>query len=319
MFEAIRILKSKEAIRLLSALMAVTPIRKKALKTVEKKFYRAYVEENIRFPKKVQEDKFMMARNMMWAISRAIERGNISKAVLPKFLSTFGNVWLYGSFNRAKFREEHGIDPPVFLTISPTKFCNLQCTGCYASSSKSAEEKLPYDIVNRIVAEKTKLWGSHFTVLSGGEPLLYKSDGKTVIDLDGNSRTEADDVEERTRIDKLKRTFHHRFLELWHSQQRLHFRRQGGKRLSLYRLERQRFSLRIQSVLHSQHRRNLSERRQFEHRAFYAFHGNYPQVASQLHSLKAAFKVGKHSSSMRHPRPFSHDASHYQAAQRQRR
>ena len=177
------ILVSNPALELVSALMAVNPIRKQALKMVEKKFYRHYVEENIRFPQKVQEDKFMMARNMMWAIDRAIERGNISQAVLPKFLSAFGKVWLHGSANRAKFREEHGWEPPVFLTISPTKFCNLQCTGCYASSSKAAEEKLPYEIVDRIVTEKTELWGSHFTVLSGGEPSLYKSDGKTVIDL----------------------------------------------------------------------------------------------------------------------------------------
>ena len=181
--EAKSILASVPALGLVSALMAVSPIRKQALKMVEKKFYRHYVEENIRFPQKVQEDKFMMARNMMWAIDRAIEKGNISQAILPKFLSAFGKVWLHGSLNRANFREEHGFDPPVFLTISPTKFCNLKCAGCYANSSKAAEEKLPYKIVDRIVKEKTKLWGSHFTVLSGGEPSLYKSDGKTVIDL----------------------------------------------------------------------------------------------------------------------------------------
>ena len=67
--------------------MTVSPIRKQALKIVEKKFYRAYVEENIRFPKKVQEDKFMMARNMMWAIDRAIERAvSYTHLTLPTIL-----------------------------------------------------------------------------------------------------------------------------------------------------------------------------------------------------------------------------------------
>jgi len=183
MVEAKNILASEPALGLVSALMTVNPIRKRALKMVEKKFYRAYVEENVRFPQKVQEDKFTMARNMMWAIDQAIEKGNISQSVLPKFLPAFGKVWLHGSVNRAKFREEHGMEPPVFLTISPTKFCNLQCTGCYANSSKAAEDKLPYEIVDRIVTEKTNLWGSHLTVLSGGEPSLYNSDGKTIIDL----------------------------------------------------------------------------------------------------------------------------------------
>ena len=92
MVEAKNILASEPALGLVSALMTVNPIRKQALKMVEKKFYRAYVEENVRFPQKVQEDKFMMARNMMWAIDQAIETGNISPSVLPKFLSAFGKV-----------------------------------------------------------------------------------------------------------------------------------------------------------------------------------------------------------------------------------
>jgi hypothetical protein len=87
-------LASAPALGLVSALMAVNPIRKQALSMVEKKFYQAYVEENTRFPRQVQEDKFMMARNMIRSIDQAIEKGNISPAVLPKFLSAFGKVWL---------------------------------------------------------------------------------------------------------------------------------------------------------------------------------------------------------------------------------
>lgn len=82
-----------------------------------------------------------------------------------------------------KFEENFGRQPPSFLTISPTKFCNLKCSGCYANSSPSASKNLDWDILDKIIIEKVKLWGSYFTVISGGEPLLYKSQGKTIIDL----------------------------------------------------------------------------------------------------------------------------------------
>lgn len=59
----------------------------------------------------------------------------------------------------------------------------MKCTGCYANSSSAASEKLDWDIVDKIISEKTRDWGSWFTVVSGGEPLLWKSQGKTVIDL----------------------------------------------------------------------------------------------------------------------------------------
>jgi len=97
--------------------------------------------------------------------------------------SLIQNIYLKSKTQVKKFHKEFGRNPPSFLTISPGKFCNLQCTGCYANSNSASSEKLSYDVLNRIVTEKTNLWGSYFTVISGGEPLLYESQGKTIIDL----------------------------------------------------------------------------------------------------------------------------------------
>jgi hypothetical protein len=42
-----------------------------------------------------------------------------------------------GAQERAKeYWHLHGRRPPTFLTISPTKRCNLRCTGCYAATMR---------------------------------------------------------------------------------------------------------------------------------------------------------------------------------------
>lgn len=139
--------------------------------------------ETDRFPRKVQEDKFSMVKSMMRAIDRGLKKGQISKEVWSRFLKSFGSIYLKGN-NRIKiFQEQYGVEPPGFVTISPTRLCNLQCSGCYANSFNSSKEKLDYEIVTRIIKEQKELWGSHFTVISGGEPLVYKSNGKTIFDV----------------------------------------------------------------------------------------------------------------------------------------
>lgn len=81
-----------------------------------------------------------------------------------------------------RFHAEHGVNPPGFLTISPGKGCNLQCIGCYADAGPDAA-RLEWDIFERIVDEARTLWGTRFFVISGGEPLVYHSQGKGVLDV----------------------------------------------------------------------------------------------------------------------------------------
>ena len=81
----------------------------------------------------------------------------------------------------ARFSQELGMNPPSTLTISPGKTCNLQCTGCYASAGPTAE-KLDWSTFDRIITEAKTLWGVRFLVISGGEPLAYRSEGKGLLD-----------------------------------------------------------------------------------------------------------------------------------------
>ena len=80
-----------------------------------------------------------------------------------------------------RFSEQFGMNPPSTLTISPCKTCNLHCTGCYASAGADSE-KLDWSTFNRIITEAKTLWGVKFLVISGGEPLAYKSEGKGLLD-----------------------------------------------------------------------------------------------------------------------------------------
>jgi MoaA/NifB/PqqE/SkfB family radical SAM enzyme len=158
-------------------------VRKIIIKFVDKRIYSKLLK-NKKFPLQVQKDKYYMVRNIILAINKAFgQAGNapiVRKALINSLVQ---NIFLNRKFKIKKFEEEFNRTPPSFLTISPGKFCNLKCTGCYANSSSASSEKLDWDVLDKIMTEKTNLWGSYFTVISGGEPLLYKSHGKTIIDL----------------------------------------------------------------------------------------------------------------------------------------
>ncbi|MBL7075299.1 radical SAM protein [candidate division KSB1 bacterium] len=170
---------------LVNAVLANDALRGLALKVGEKKIYHTLVERNDSGgPRRVQEDKYYMLRNMLHSINRALENMRVSPSVRRGLIRVLvGNVLLEDNATRRAFEETHGFGVPFFLLISPTKRCNLRCIGCYASSCAANAEKLDYETADRILTEKRELWGSHFTVISGGEPLMWESEGKDLIDV----------------------------------------------------------------------------------------------------------------------------------------
>ena len=85
-----------------------------------------------------------------------------------------------------RFCDTYGTAPPWFLVISPTRACNLACTGCYAAGGSEAAGSdaahLPWDVLDRAMTEAKELWGVPLFVFSGGEPLAYRSQGKDLLD-----------------------------------------------------------------------------------------------------------------------------------------
>ncbi|HET6461601.1 MAG TPA: radical SAM protein, partial [Syntrophales bacterium] len=165
-------------------------IRSAALARGEKMLYQHIVvknEDNRPWP--MQTARAKLIQNLLRTIDEAFGDGRISfkprKAIIGNLV---GRVIMDEKNRTDNFRSTYGFFPPFFLAIAPTKKCNLMCTGCYAASSSKDAETLKYDVFNRILREKKDLWGSYFTVITGGEPLLYRDSGKSLFDvLEDNS------------------------------------------------------------------------------------------------------------------------------------
>jgi len=152
-------------------------IRGHVLRALEKKLYEELILENLDDrPRLAQREKYDLIVGLLHGLDRAIERRIISRKVLDNAVKILvDGVILSGG--RGKVAPSLGSVPPLFLLISPTGKCNLRCTGCYAASDPGNHASLDFETFDRILTEKRELWGSRFTVLSGGEPLLWR-DGK---------------------------------------------------------------------------------------------------------------------------------------------
>jgi MoaA/NifB/PqqE/SkfB family radical SAM enzyme len=170
---------------LLNAAVANDAIRGMILKKADKKVYELFVEMNpLKRPRQVQYDKYIMTRNLLYAVDRALKNKNISARVRKGLLKVLlGNIFLGGKDRLQKFKDEHGCDPPGFLTISPGAACNLHCDQCYAGDLTESKNKLEFGLLDRIITDKTEFWGSFFTVISGGEPFMWKDEGKDILDM----------------------------------------------------------------------------------------------------------------------------------------
>jgi len=151
----------------------------------EKRLYEALVENNpsVR-PKAAKEETYYMVRAILLSVYRALNNNTISDHVKDVLLKVFvGDVLISDIDRRKEYVKKYDISPPTFLTISPYKGCNLRCTGCYAASGIDYKNTLAFSTVRKIIQQAKELWGSRFFVISGGEPLLYKSEGKDIVDL----------------------------------------------------------------------------------------------------------------------------------------
>jgi MoaA/NifB/PqqE/SkfB family radical SAM enzyme len=155
------------------------------VKRAEEKLWRTIVEEESAGIRPAQELKYAFVRNLLETTRAHLDKGIMSKDVFHKMVKVFArNVFIEDISERNILREARkDLVYPSFLVMSPTQLCNLHCPGCYASSADNTRSSLPYRIASRIIREKAGLWNSRFTVISGGEPFLWKVDGKGIIEL----------------------------------------------------------------------------------------------------------------------------------------
>lgn len=157
-------------------------IRNQAMYALDHKTYQKIVENGPdNRPRHVQEDKHAYLVALLHGFDRAIEQDIISKHVLGRMLNVFlDNVVVKGQKNAA---QSLGFVPPFFVLVSPTGKCNLRCIGCYAASDPGNHASLDFETFDRILREKRELWESHFTVISGGEPFLWRDGDYGLLDM----------------------------------------------------------------------------------------------------------------------------------------
>jgi len=162
------------------------PVRRLLMGYVDRRINQRLEEAydvNERRPPGVIQDKAHIFRALAHSVDRALARGHVSEVAVRGVLRGLVNAFMRSERRAAheRFFQEHGYGAPGFVVISPGKLCNLHCKGCYASSGNDSE-KMDWEIFDRIITEAQTLWGMGFGVISGGEPLAYRSQGKGVLD-----------------------------------------------------------------------------------------------------------------------------------------
>jgi len=176
-------LKSWTAQALMRQLIARRALRKPILKEVSKRAYRALVEESkYDIPLQVRLDQYDYLMALVAAFDRAVEQRLVGKDVLRKLVGIFiQHMYWESEQKRASAPSDQVV--PFFMVISPTGRCNLHCKGCYADSDAASRSSLDFETFERMLNEKATLWGSHFTVISGGEPFLWKDGEHDLLDM----------------------------------------------------------------------------------------------------------------------------------------
>ncbi len=77
-------------------------------------------------------------------------------------------------------REKYKCNVPFILLFDPTSACNLHCKGCW-SAEYGHKSNLSLDEMRSIINQGTEL-GTHFYMLTGGEPLIKKKEVLTLCE-----------------------------------------------------------------------------------------------------------------------------------------
>jgi hypothetical protein len=163
-------------------------LRKLLVKKIDGYVYKNMVNDDSEDLQQVRLKRYQFLSAMLHCVVRNVDKGYVSGDVIKKIIDVFVQYTLIGgdeSYDRAveKFKEKYGEPPPSFIVFSPTQKCNLNCIGCYASSTSKTAATIPYSYVDRVIGEVHDSFGSRFITISGGEPFMYKSEDKTLLDV----------------------------------------------------------------------------------------------------------------------------------------
>jgi len=163
-------------------------LRKLLAKKIDDYIYKIIVDDESEDLREVRIKRYQFLSAMLRCVNRNIDKGYVSKQVMKKIIDVLVQNNLIcedQNYTQAveKYKEKYGEMPPSFIVFSPTQKCNLRCIGCYAASGADTAATVPYPFVDRVISEVHDLFGGRFITISGGEPFIYKSEGKTLLDI----------------------------------------------------------------------------------------------------------------------------------------
>ena len=96
---------------------------------------------------------------------------NIVQTVFTNFLL---NASIRGWAEIQRNKDKYGHEIPFTILVDPTTACNKHCVGCWAADYNKALN-LSYEQLDKLFTEGKEL-GIYFYIMTGGEPLVRKSD-----------------------------------------------------------------------------------------------------------------------------------------------
>ena len=157
-------------------------------KRIDGQIYKNIVVSDSEDLRQVRMKKYQFLSSMLNCVLKNMNKGYVSREIIRKIIDVLVENNLIREdqiYNQAvkAFENEYGEPPPTFIVFSPTQVCNLKCIGCYANSAADTSATVPYRYVDRVVSEVHNYWGCRFVTISGGEPFMYRSEGKTLLDI----------------------------------------------------------------------------------------------------------------------------------------
>lgn len=134
--------------------------------------------ENFEKLKLAVADKENIWRNFALSLINDIDRGVVEQMIMSLGI----DAGYYGTKAVRANREKYHCNIPFIILFDPTSACNLKCKGCWAAEY-GYKQSLSNEEMQSIVTQGKEM-GTHFYMLTGGEPLIRKND---IIELARNN------------------------------------------------------------------------------------------------------------------------------------
>ncbi len=140
------------------------------LLNIAEKTFKFFPRKNFVRMKEAVSDRDNVYMKMFKNILTDIDR-DLTKSLL---LSMGVHAGYYGTKTVRANRDKYNCNIPFTILFDPTSACNLKCKGCWAAEYGHSMQ-LSLDEMRSIVKQGREL-GTHFYMLTGGEPLIRKDD-----------------------------------------------------------------------------------------------------------------------------------------------